>query len=73
MAVKPRREGSSPKRAADAWAGAGLLVPEVRRAPPGARHAARFTNLSISGRRLSTRSGRWLPRFSTRRCTPSSP
>ena len=40
---------------------------------PSARYAARFTNAPISGRRLSTCSGRWPPRFTTRRCTPSSP
>jgi hypothetical protein len=31
-----------------------------------------LTNVSISARRGPTRSGRWLPRLATRRCTPSS-
>ena len=40
------------------------------RTPGSDAQAASFTTFSISGRRWSTFSGRWLPRFTIRRCTP---
>ena len=40
--------------------------------PGGPDYAACFTSEPISGRRLSTCSGFWPPRLTTRRCTPSS-
>ena len=70
-AAAPRIRSASGGRCEDGRAV--LEPPAPPPLSPGARYAARFTNAPISGRRLSTCSGRWPPRFTTRRCTPSSP